>query len=111
MPRTTTPAKKIAAPKRPSASEPRTRRVSAGDVPPLMSEAAIGDFMVARGVDAADARHLGALKDVLSGYIPGNTREVADTLAAILQGASPDESSFYVMRSCEKTISPVSYRP
>ena len=70
----------------------RPRRVAAGDVAPAITEAAIGNFMVERGVDAADARHVGALKDVLSGYIPGNTREVADTLAAILQGASPDES-------------------
>jgi polyphosphate kinase 2 len=57
-----------------------------------MAEAAIGKLIVERGVDAADARHVGALRDVLSGYIPGNTREVADTLAAILEGASPDES-------------------
>ncbi|BBU68719.1 polyphosphate kinase 2 [Fluviibacter phosphoraccumulans] len=57
-----------------------------------MTEAALGDYVVERGLEAADARHVGALKDVLSGYIPGNTREVADTLAAILQGASPDES-------------------
>lgn len=70
----------------------RPRRVNAGDVAPVMAEAAIGKLMVERGVDAADARHVGALKDVLSGYIPGNTREVADTLAAILEGASPDES-------------------
>ena len=71
---------------------PRPRRVAAGDVAPVMTEAAIGNFMAERGKDAADARHIGALKDVLSGYIPGNTQEVADTLAAILQGASPDES-------------------
>lgn len=70
----------------------RPRRVAAGDVAPVMTEAAIGNFMAERGKDAADARHIGALKDVLSGYIPGNTQEVADTLAAILQGASPDES-------------------
>lgn len=84
--------KKIAAKKNPSVSTPRGRRVSMGDVPPVMTEAALGSFMVERGLEAADARHVGALKDVLSGYIPGNTREVADTLAAILEGASPDES-------------------
>ncbi|WP_162050519.1 polyphosphate kinase 2 [Fluviibacter phosphoraccumulans] len=91
MPRTktatTTTAKKTRTPR-----TPRPRRVSAGDVPPVMTEAALGDYVVERGLEAADARHVGALKDVLSGYIPGNTREVADTLAAILQGASPDES-------------------
>lgn len=80
-------------PKKPrQARTARPRRVNSGDVAPVMAEAAIGKLMVERGVDAADARHVGALKDVLSGYIPGNTREVADTLAAILEGASPDES-------------------
>lgn len=80
-------------PKKPrQARTARPRRVNAGDVAPVMAEAAIGKLMVERGVDAADARHVGALRDVLSGYIPGNTREVADTLAAILEGASPDES-------------------
>ena len=91
MPRTktaaTTTTKKTRTPR-----TPRPRRVSAGDVPPVMTEAGLGDYGVERGLEAADARHVGALKDVLSGYIPGNTREVADTLAAILQGASPDES-------------------
>lgn len=91
MPRTktaaTTTTKKTRTPR-----TPRPRRVSAGDVPPVMTEAGLGDYVVERGLEAADARHVGALKDVLSGYIPGNTREVADTLAAILQGASPDES-------------------
>lgn len=70
----------------------RVRPISAGDVPPKMTDKALADFMVERGQDAADARHLGALKDVLSGFIPGNTHEVAQTLAAILEGASPDEA-------------------
>ena len=92
MARTKTTTQPIAAKKSRVNRTARPRRVKAGDVAPVMAEAAIGDFMVERGVDAANARHVGALKDVLSGYIPGNTREVADTLAAILQGASPDES-------------------
>lgn len=69
----------------------RPRRVGAGDVPPAMDEKHLTEFMVTRGVDAAEARHLGALKDVLAGYIPGQTQHVADTLAAILEGAAPDE--------------------
>ena len=92
MPRTKTVATTTTAKKTRTPRTPRPRRVSAGDVPPVMTEAALGDYVVERGLEAADARHVGALKDVLSGYIPGNTREVADTLAAILQGASPDES-------------------
>ena len=92
MPRTKTAAATTIAKKSRTPRASRPRRVSAGDVPPVMTEAALGDYVVARGLEAADARHVGALKDVLSGYIPGNTQEVADTLAAILQGASPDES-------------------
>ncbi len=92
MPRTKTAATTTTTKKTRTPRTPRPRRVSAGDVPPVMTEAALGDYVVERGLEAADARHVGALKDVLSGYIPGNTREVADTLAAILQGASPDES-------------------
>lgn len=92
MTRTKTTTKSIPAKKTRATRTTRPRRVDLGDVAPVMAESAIGNFMVERGVDAADARHVGALKDVLSGYIPGNTQEVADTLAAILQGASPDES-------------------
>ncbi|MFM8797673.1 MAG: polyphosphate kinase 2 [Fluviibacter sp.] len=92
MTRTKMTTKPTAAKKPPVTRTQRPRRVAAGDVAPVMTEAAIGNFMAERGKDAADARHIGALKDVLSGYIPGNTQEVADTLAAILQGASPDES-------------------
>lgn len=92
MPRTKTAAATTIAKKSRTPRASRPRSVSAGDVPPVMTEAALGDYVVARGLEAADARHVGALKDVLSGYIPGNTQEVADTLAAILQGASPDES-------------------
>lgn len=92
MPRTKTAAKATTVTKPRTPRAPRARRVSAGDVPPAMTESALSDFMTERGLEAADARHAGALKDVLSGYIPGNTKEVADTLAAILQGASPDEA-------------------
>lgn len=89
--------KKIIAAAAPTKRKPtpkvvRARPVSAGDVPPKMTEKALADFMVERGLEAADARHVGALKDVLSGYIPGNTHELAETLAAILEGAAPDEA-------------------
>jgi polyphosphate kinase 2 len=57
-----------------------------------MTEQALSEFMVQRGLEAADARHAGALKDVLAGYIPGNAHELAETLAAMLEGAAPDEA-------------------
>ena len=95
------PAKKSAA-KRPVKSavkpvtnpmrqSPKPRRVGSGDVPPSMRESSLAAYMAVRGEDAAEARHVGALKDVLSGYIPGKAQEVADSLAAIIDGASPDE--------------------
>lgn len=77
--------------KKPSAQKPR--RVGSGDIPPSMREEKIADFMIARGEDASEARHVGALKDVLAGYIPGKAKEVADSLAAIIDGASADEVS------------------
>ena len=69
----------------------KPRRVGSGDIPPSMQADKLADYMVHRGEDAAEARHVGALKDVLAGYIPGKTKEVADSLAAIIEGASPDE--------------------
>lgn len=75
--------------RQPSSAKPR--RVGAGDIPPSMQPEALVNYMVTRGEDAAEARHVGALKDVLSGYIPGKVKEVADSLAAIIDGASPDE--------------------
>lgn len=69
----------------------KPRRVGSGDIPPSMQAEKLADYMALRGEDAAEARHVGALKDVLSGYIPGKAKEVADSLAAIIEGASPDE--------------------
>ena len=71
----------------------KVRRVGSGDIPPSMQPEKLIDYIVTRGEDAAEARHVGALKDVLSGYIPGKVKEVADSLAAIIDGASPDEIS------------------
>lgn len=82
-------SKKTVAAKKPRIQTPR--RVGSGDVPPSMRSEQLADYMVTRGEDAAEARHVGALKDVLSGYIPGKAKEVADSLAAIIEGASPDE--------------------
>ena len=69
----------------------KPRRVGAGDVPPSMRPEQLADYMVTRSEDAAEARQVGALKDVLSSYIPGKAQDVADSLAAIMEGASADE--------------------
>ena len=69
----------------------RPRRVSAGDVAPSLQADKLASYVVDRGEDAAEARHVGALKDVLAGYIPGKAQEFADSLAAIIGGAAPDE--------------------
>ena len=88
-PQATKVAAQSVAARKPRIQKPR--RVGSGDVPPSMNEEKVADFMAIRGEDAAEARHVGALKDVLSGYIPGKAKEVADSLAAIIEGASPDE--------------------
>lgn len=69
------------------------RRVGSGDVPPSMKEQALVDYMTERGTDAATARHVGALKDALANYQPDQASDVAQTLAAILEGAAPDEAA------------------
>jgi polyphosphate kinase len=71
----------------------KIRRVGSGDVPPSMTDRDLANFMVERGEDAAAARHIGALKDVLENFRPGQASEVAQTLAAIIEGASPDEAA------------------
>jgi polyphosphate kinase 2 len=88
----TTEAKAVSTKSKPGTKRAPTRPVSAGDVAPKMTEQALSEFMVQRGLEAADARHAGALKDVLAGYIPGNAHELAETLAAMLEGAAPDEA-------------------
>jgi len=69
------------------------RRVGSGDVPPSMKEQALVNYMTERGTDAATARHVGALKDVLANYQPDQASDIAQTLAAILEGAAPDEAA------------------
>lgn len=75
---------------RPSA---KTRRVGSGDVPPSMKDRDLANFIVERSADAAEARHVGALQDILGKYQPGQASEVAKTLAAIIEGAAPDEAA------------------
>lgn len=67
------------------------RRVGSGDVPPSMQEKSLVDYMTGRGVDAAAARHVGALEDIIANFKIGQSSEVAQTLSAIMEGASPDE--------------------
>lgn len=86
--------------KRPSASTGKrstnpvnVRRVGSGDIPPSMNDQSLANFMVERGEDAATARNVGALNDVLANYSSSQASEVAQTLSAILEGASPDEAA------------------
>ncbi len=88
---TKTTATRPAKPQHRELTAKKQRRVVGGDVPPSLKPGDIERYFVSRGEDAAEARHVGALKDVLAGYIPGKTKEVADSLAAIIGGASPDE--------------------
>ena len=74
-----------------TSTQTKPRTVKEGDTPPSLDPQGIVDYVIEQGEEAASARHVGALKDILSGLIPGNTQAVADTLATILKGASADE--------------------
>lgn len=90
----TTPPKKPTS--KPTATKRQTRsngirRVGSGDVPPSMNEQSLVTYMTERGIDAATARHIGALEDIVANFKVGQSSEVAQTLSAIMEGAAPDE--------------------
>lgn len=49
------------------------------------------EYVVSKGVEKNKVYGQEVLKDVISSYIPGKTKDLAETLAAILKGASKDE--------------------
>lgn len=71
----------------------KVRRVGSGDTPPSFKDQDLANFMAERGEDAAEARHTGVLKDILENYQGGKASEIAQSLAAIIQGSSPDEAA------------------
>lgn len=69
---------------------------------------AVKSYNVEKKTEAAVARQVGALQDVIKSYIPGQAKEFAETLGAILEGASKDEVKMIrdALFAPKKTLSP-----
>jgi polyphosphate kinase 2 len=70
----------------------RPRRASQGDVPPRLTSAGVEDFVVDQAVDAAQESKIVAMRDILDQAAQhGGSPELARSLEAILDGASPED--------------------
>ncbi|MBP8134079.1 MAG: polyphosphate kinase 2 [Zoogloea oleivorans] len=79
---------------KPAARSPRRapRRATAGDTAPKNTPASIEDFVVDEAVEAARAAKLSAVSDIVATLAKHDTHSIAETLQAIMAGASPDDA-------------------
>jgi polyphosphate kinase 2 len=78
--------------KKPSSSN-RRRKVVEGDTSPQLTDAGIESYEVNQAIEAAQVSKATAVQDILSHIQSGDTKTVAQTLEAILAGASPDDAA------------------
>lgn len=77
-----------------SNTKPRTRRkAEQGDIPPVLSEEGIESFEVNQAIEAAESSKATAMTDIVSNIKSGDTVTLAQTLEAVLAGASPDDAA------------------
>ncbi len=69
------------------------RRVSAGDTAPKETPDAIEHFVVDEAVEAAREAKLTAVSDIVATLASHDAHSIAETLQAILAGASPDDAA------------------
>ena len=69
------------------------RRATAGDVAPKATAAAIEAFAVDEAVEAARDSKLTAISDIVATLARHDTHSVAESLQAIMAGASPDDAA------------------
>ena len=69
------------------------RRVSAGDTAPKETPDAIEHFVVDEAVEAAREAKLTAVSDIVATLAGHDAHSIAETLQAILAGASPDDAA------------------
>ena len=69
------------------------RRVSAGDTAPKDTPDAIEHFVVDEAVEAAREAKLTAVSDIVATLASHDAHSIAETLQAILAGASPDDAA------------------
>lgn len=70
----------------------RSRRVSSGDTPPILTAKAVESYAVGQAVEAAETAKLVALQDIMATAKSGDAAQLAEAIGAIMQGASPDEA-------------------
>lgn len=74
-------------------SKAHQREVVGGDIPPVLTEEGIQNFEVNEAIAAAQNAKLVAMQNILTNIRSGDTSTLAETLEAILAGASPDDAA------------------
>ena len=70
-----------------------TRQVSLGDTPPRITPEAIKSFVINESVSAAQEAKLAAVRDIIASAPVHDIPSVANSLRAILDGASPEDAA------------------
>ena len=71
----------------------RARKAEAGDIAPDQTAEAIERFVVSEAVAAAQNAKISAVRDIVAHSRTGDVNGLADSLSAILAGASPDDAA------------------
>ena len=71
----------------------RSRKAETGDVAPADNAAGIERFVVSEAVAAAQNAKLTAVRDIVAHARTGDVNGLADSLSAIMAGASPDDAA------------------
>ncbi len=88
--KTVTPRKS----KTPTTAHPKAhRQANQGDIPPLLTKTGIESFEVDQAIEAAESSKATAIMDIISNVKTGDTETLAQTLEAVLAGASPDDAA------------------
>lgn len=69
------------------------RQTTEGDIPPVLTEGGIESFVVDQAIEAAESSKTAALTDIISNIKTGDTQTLAQTLEAVLAGASPEDAA------------------
>ena len=72
---------------------PAPRPAAAGDTAPVLSETGIERHHVAQAVEAAQEAKAIAMRDIVGRATEDDAQELAQSLSAILKGASPDDAA------------------
>ncbi len=80
------------------------RPVSAGDVSPAKSTRDVGTVVAREAVRSAELSMESALRDIIHQMVPGQTKELADTLSTFMKGASADDAKVLKAALLQKEV-------